>query len=386
MPRKTTKTLNKSKRNLKFRIILFLILSCLVCSTFIFNNKLETWLNNLIYPEINSNTDDCELRVHFIDVGQGDSILIELPDDKLMLVDSGPNSGETKLLKYLSEFFKTRNNLNIDYFVATHQDEDHIGGADKIFDNYNVLAFYRPNVYTEQEVNDNAYTNVNTCTTKVFTTMIDKMNAENCEVFVNSIEPNLFGLDANCEYSIDVLSPMDQKYKDPNNYSPIMILTYKNRKIMLTGDAEELVEQEVVKKYDSNLLKCDVLKLGHHGSSTSTSLEFLNAVSPTYAVISVGEGNKYKHPNETVLARVNNKIGAHNVYRTDTMGNIIFGIDKDSITNDKAEIMIATNKGTIVKVHIEWWCVVVSIEGILFVIIFLPKSKQKKVIKKVTEK
>lgn len=370
----------KQKKNYKIRITIFLILSCIICATFFFNNQLETWLNNIIYPEIDNNVEDCELKVHFIDVGQGDSILIELPDDKIMLVDAGPGSGEEKLTAYLSNFFSTQPDLNIDYFIITHQDEDHIGGADKVFDNYNVLSFYRPNVYTPEEILNSNLTGVNSCETNVFKTTINKMYAEGCNWFVNEENPNLLALQSGCGYTIEFLGPIDQKYTKPNNYSPIMIITYQNRKIMLTGDAEELVEDQVIDKYGS-YLQCDVLKLGHHGSSSSTTQDFLDAVNPTYAVICVGEGNDYNHPNETVLARVNNKIGSHNVYRTDTFGNIIFGIDKDSITSGKAEIKISYHKGTVVKVYIKWWYVVVLIEGILFVVIILPKAKQKKVIK-----
>ena len=381
---------NQQQVNLKARIIVFLIISMIICSTFIFNNKLETWINGLIFPDISQDVSVCELKVHFIDIGQGDSILVELPDNKIMLVDAGPNSGEDNLLTYLNNIFTARQNKNIDYFIVTHQDEDHIGGADKVFDNFNVLTFYRPNVYTDQEMIDYGYSSseVNTCNTVVFKTMIAKMNAEGCSVFVNTKSSNPFGLGSECEYTIEFLSPKDTKYTDPNNYSPITIISYKNRKIMLTGDAEKLVEKQVLSDYSEDFLACDILKLGHHGSDTSTSKEFLDAVNPKYIAISCGLNNKYKHPTESVLARVITKVGEGNVYRTDMLGNVVFGLDKDNLVSGKAQIMIAHQKGQVIKTHIAWWYVVVSAEVVLFMVVFLPnyllksvqpkKSKKKK--------
>ena len=373
-------TKTKTKSNYTFKIIIFLLISALLCSTFLFNDKLENWLNNLINPKISSEVDDCELKVHFIDVGQGDSILIELPDDKVMLVDSGTGKSEQNLVDYLTSFYSSRSDLDLDYFIITHQDEDHTGNADVVFDMLNVLNFYRPNVYTPQEIEDYGYSDCGVCDTGCYEDMIEKMYLEpNCDVTVNVSDvdiENSLALPSDCDYNVRFLSPNESTYSDPNNYSPIMILEYMGRKIMLTGDAEKDVEEEVLDLYSYDVLSCDVLKLGHHGSSTSTSQDFLNAINPTYAVISVGEGNSYGHPDETILNRVKAYVG-NQIYRTDINGNIIFGIDKDSVTNGKAEIKISTNKGVIITTHIEWWCVVVAVEGLVFVIIFVPKGKYK---------
>ena len=377
-----TKSKNQNKYTLK--IIIFLLISALLCSTFLFNDKLENWINNLIYPKISSQVDDCELKVHFIDVGQGDSILIELPDDKVMLVDSGPGKSEQKLVDYLTAFYNSRSDLDLDYFVITHQDEDHTGNADVVFDMLNVLNFYRPNVYTSEEIDEYGYSDCGVCNTSCYEDMIEKFYLEpNCEDFLtvglSEIENGLF-LPSNSDYNVRFLSPNNSTYSDANNYSPIMILEYMGRKIMLTGDAEKDVEDEVLALYSYDILSCDVLKLGHHGSSTSTSQDFLNAVNPSYAVISVGEGNSYGHPNETVVERVKTYVGEQ-VYRTDINGNIIFGVDKDSVASGKGEIKISTNKGAIITTYIHWWCVVVAFEGIVFIIIFIPK-KRKNILKK----
>lgn len=371
----------KQKRNLKLRFCIFFLVSLVVCSTFFFNDTLEVWINSLINPPISENVENCELKVHFIDVGQGDSILVEFPDEKVMLVDSGPGSNEDDLLTYLNNVFATREDREIDYFVATHQDEDHVGGADVVFDNFNILTFYRPNVYTDDEMDKFGYSSsqANTCNTACFTTMIEKAYQENCEIFVSERMLNPLFLEDTSEYDVQFLSPSESKYTDANNYSPIILIEYKYRKIMLTGDAETQVEEEVLENYGDipGFLQCDILKLGHHGSNTSTSQAFLEAVNPSYVAISVGEGNSYKHPSDEIVARVANLVGEQNIFRTDTMGNIVFGIDADNQVAGRGTIQITTLKGAIFNIHIEWWCVVLGIECILFVIIITPKKKYK---------
>ena len=372
----------KQKRNLIVRLCIFFLLSLVVCSTFFFNNTLEVWINSLINSPISEDVENCELKVHFIDVGQGDSILVEFPDDKVMLVDSGPGSNEDDLLTYLNNVFATREDRDIDYFVATHQDEDHVGGADVVFDNFNILTFYRPNVYTDDEMDEFGYSSaqVNTCNTDCYTTMIEKAYQKNCEIFVSERMLNPLFLEDTSEYDVQFLSPTEPKYTDANNYSPIILIEYKYRKIMLTGDAETQVEEEVLENYGNipGFLQCDILKLGHHGSNTSTSQAFLEAVNPSYVAISVGEGNSYNHPSDEVVARVSNLIGEQNIFRTDTMGNIVFGIDADNMISSKGAIQIMTLKGTIFNMHIEWWCIVLGIECVLFIIVFMPNKKADK--------
>ena len=364
-------------KGIKLKILIFVIITCLLCSTFLFYEKIEIFINNYFNPVVLTDVENCEMKVHFIDVGQGDSILIELPDEKIMLVDAGPSSSEDKLLNYLKSIFSQRSDSVIDYFVVTHQDEDHSGGADVVFQNYDVLNFYRPNVFTDEEIETYGYTNVGICNTLCYTTMIELMHDENCDVFLNTMYESMPKLEDNIDYNIQFLSPIDDTYTTPNNYSPIIILSYQNRKIMLTGDAEEKVEEQVLNKYGIEILSCDVLKLGHHGSSTSTSLEFLSTVSPLYAVISVGEDNSYGHPNEDVLARVEAVVGKNKILRTDINGNIVVGVDKDEQTNGKGNLNIATNKAPIVYTYIHWWTVVVVIEGLCFIIIFIPKYNKK---------
>ena len=270
-----------------FRIILNFILIILL-----FQCSINTKENNI---QSNKNT----LQVHFIDVGQGDSILIQV-NNKNLLIDSGPNKSEDKLKKYLKEL----NISKFDYIIATHPHEDHIGNMSYIINNFDVLNFYAPKVENS---------------TKAFETMVESLIRKDLKIKV--LKANIKSIDLGKNIVVDVFSPFSNSYEDLNNYSPIVKISYGNTSFLFTGDAEELSENEVLNAgFD---LKCDVLKIGHHGSSSSTSEKFLKASNPSIAVISVGEDNTYGHPTDTVLSRLKET----KIYRTDINGNIVITSD-----------------------------------------------------------
>lgn len=270
-----------------FRIILNFILIILL-----FQCSINTKETNI---QINKNT----LQVHFIDVGQGDSILIQV-NNKNLLIDSGPNKSEDKLKKYL----KKLNISKFDYIIATHPHEDHIGNMSYIINNFDVLNFYAPKVENS---------------TKAFETMVESLIRKDLKIKV--LKANIKSIDLGKNIVVDVFSPLSNSYEDLNNYSPIVKISYGNTSFLFTGDAEELSENEVLNAgFD---LKCDVLKIGHHGSSSSTSEKFLKASNPSIAVISVGEDNTYGHPTDTVLSRLKET----KIYRTDINGNIVITSD-----------------------------------------------------------
>ncbi|MBS6502979.1 MULTISPECIES: ComEC/Rec2 family competence protein [Clostridium] len=270
-----------------FHIILNFILIILL-----FQCSINTKENNI---QSNKNT----LQVHFIDVGQGDSILIQV-NNKNLLIDSGPNKSEDKLKKYL----KKLNISKFDYIIATHPHEDHIGNMSYIINNFDVLNFYAPKVENS---------------TKAFETMVESLIRKDLKIKV--LKANIKSIDLGKNIVVDVFSPFSNSYEDLNNYSPIVKISYGNTSFLFTGDAEELSENEVLNAgFD---LKCDVLKIGHHGSSSSTSEKFLKASNPSIAVISVGEDNTYGHPTDTVLSRLKET----KIYRTDINGNIVITSD-----------------------------------------------------------
>lgn len=243
------------------------------------------------------------MNVHFIDVGQGDSILIQV-NSKNLLIDSGPSASKDKLVKYLNSLKISK----FDYIIATHPHEDHIGNMSYIIDNFEVLNFYAP------KVNSN---------TKAFETMVESLVIKDLKIKV--LKPNIKSIDLGENTKVDVFSPISNEYENLNNFSSIIRISYGNNSFLFTGDSEELSEKEVLAKgYD---LKSDVLKVGHHGSSSSTSKRFLDAVDPYIAIISVGKDNSYGHPSQEVLSRLKDLP----IYRTDLDGNILIKSDGYSL-------------------------------------------------------
>lgn len=249
---------------------------------------------------------DGEMQLHVIDVGQGDSTLI-MSKDGIVLVDAGPGSAEDSLVEYLKDVGIT----TIDYAIFTHPDEDHIGGADVVINNFEVKNVIMPNA---------------TKTTKTFEKMIEAIEQSNANV----IEATSGASYTLGDIAFRVLAPNKASYSATNNYSVVVKLTYGNNTFMLTGDAESESESEILAKYPASELRADFLKVGHHGSSTSTSTAFLTAVSPSIASISCGEDNKYNHPHRETIEKLQ---GANiKVYRTDLLSTIVFVCDGNTIS------------------------------------------------------
>lgn len=296
------KTMKKHKGNKKAQFITIIVFGVIAILSLYFGKDLK---------DLNVGTPSGNLEISYLDVGQGDAAYIRVNDFDI-LIDAGPRSDVDKLMKQLEE-------KNIDDFeivIATHPHEDHIGGMVKVFEKYDIESFYMPKV---------------THTTKTFENMLKAVSEEGLKVKVIK-EGTSFDLGEGAK--IDVYSPIYESYEEFNDYSPIMKLTFGNTSYMFTGDAEAHAEQEVVAKYPKNL-DADVLKFGHHGSSTSSTKEFVEAVSPEYGVISCGVDNKYGHPHRETLQTID----THGIkaYRTDKQGQI-------TITSDGNTINIKTEK------------------------------------------
>ena len=249
--------------------------------------------------------DNGEVLFHFIDVGQGDAILITSAEGN-MLVDTSVKSARDELVAYL----EAAGVHTIDYLVLTHPDADHIGNADYVIENYDVKNILLPDFVSS---------------TKTYERMLTAM--ENSEANVICPEPGYtFSLGA---LQNTVIAPNDD-YKDANEVSIVIKSVYGETSVMLTGDAEVESEEDIVKIWSAESLKCDILKVGHHGSTSSTTDDFLAAVDPDIAVISCGEGNTYGHPHKETLDKLNVK--GVKIYRTDLLGNIVFKTDGESFT------------------------------------------------------
>lgn len=221
-----------------------------------------------------NNLDSDEMKVHFIDVGQGDSIFIELPNTKTMLIDAAENEYADRITNYIySCGYNT-----LDYVVATHPHSDHIGGMADVIGAFNV---------------ENVILSPATHTTKSYTNMLKAIDDSGAKVKIGVAGTEIF---SDGDLSAVVIAPVTEDYSDLNNSSVMVMLTYGSRKFLFTGDAENGEENTITADID-----CDVLKVGHHGSSTSTSRAFLIAASPEYAVISCGMGNSYGHPHTETL-------------------------------------------------------------------------------------
>lgn len=243
-----------------------------------------------------------ELKVHFIDVGQADAILIE-QDQQYMLIDAGNNNDSDLIVNYLKE----QNVEKLQYLIGTHPHEDHIGGADAVINNFDIDQIFMPQV-----VNN----------TKTFKDVIAAIKDKKLTITTPNVGDSYKLGDA--EWTI--LAPNSKEYEELNDYSIVVRLVFGNNSFIFMGDAEAKSEDEILEYYE-NEIASDVLKVGHHGSSSSTSEEFLEAVNPRYAVISAGKDNQYGHPHDEIIARLEEK--NIEILRTDESGTIIFSADAD---------------------------------------------------------
>ena len=277
--------MNKFKyKNYKGLKVLFFIFIIIISFSFLTQNNSNNYKNKMI--------------IHYIDVGQGDSILIQV-NNKNLLIDSGPSSNRKDLLSYLEKL----NIKKFDYIIATHPHEDHIGNMDTIIKRYNIGNFYSPKVLTSSTTFEN---------------MIDALVDKNLKI--NVLKNGSKGINLGENTKVEVFSPTESMSSDNlNDYSPIIKITFFNNSFLFTGDAEISTEDIVLSQ--NNNLNCDILKVGHHGSSTSTSYNFLASANPSVAIISVGKNNSYGHPTSETLSLLN----SFNIrtLRTDIDGTII---------------------------------------------------------------
>ncbi len=316
----------KQKRDEKERLLKWILLCIFVAFIGILTIidcilPSEQWKYYFHQPSV-SKRKEGELRIHFLDVGQGDSTLIELPDGKIMLIDGGNGSRNINMniLRYL-------NALDIeviDYLVVTHADRDHCGGIEEIFACKEVLNAYMPLTFDANQV--------------AYAEAYDAAVEEDCAL----IEPSR-SVDLSVEdgYILRFLYPYAKEAEglgsasvDENERSVVIWLDYGGTSALFCGDAPESVEEKLVWEDRLGLLsqrvtlsETEILKVGHHGSDTSSSKSFLEYLGVETAVVSCGKNNGYSHPHQEVLENLA-EVGA-SVYRTDLQGHIMLTVSKE---------------------------------------------------------
>ncbi len=244
---------------------------------------------------------DYDTKVNFFNVGQGDSILLELPHNKNILIDTGGNKSNSISKNIIIPSFKSRGIYKLDYFVITHGDYDHMGEAINLVNNFKVeKVIFNCGPYNDLE--------------KELIKVLDKKKIK----YYSCIKE--LNIDDNKLYFLQT-----KEYDNENDNSNVIYTEINRYKFMFMGDAGVTTEKEILDKY--NLPDMDVLKVGHHGSKTSSSKEFIDEINPKYSIISVGKNNRYGHPNKEVLDNLNNS----KIYRTDQDGSIMFKIKNNKL-------------------------------------------------------
>lgn len=307
---------SSSKRKISFITSVIVLLAAVCYGIFTGTIPLEEWISggSKTSTAISSGllNQDAEVAIHFIDVGQGDSIYIKAYD-KNILIDAGEKeTTQTDVVEYL----KSLNVKKLDYVIGSHPHSDHIGGLQAVIETFDIGTVIMPRIPDASVPTTATYRNLLKAISKKG---LKIKAAQNCGEIVLSE-----GKDA----KLDVFGPVSDD-ENLNNMSAWVKFSAKGYSALFCGDAESSVEKEMLKLGKNSKIKCNILKLSHHGSKTSNTKKFLDVASPDCFVICVGKDNPYNHPTPSVLKRVNEY--GKPVYRTDLNGSIVFEFEKDSL-------------------------------------------------------
>ena len=297
----------KRKGSQKEKIIYAVTLAVIAIISFLIGNKtIDLGSIGDIFDGGDKAATSADTTVHFVDVGQGDCTVL-ISDGEAMLIDAGEKDAAAEVVDYLESLGVK----SIKYVVGTHPHSDHIGGLATIIENFEVENIVMPRVPDKL-----------TPTTQTYEQLLETISTKGLKIHAAKDEYVAVG-----DCRVDFFAPMGE-YSDLNDYSVCVKITHGENSFLITGDTEEKAEENLVKRA-KNSLDAKVLKLGHHGSSTASSVTLLDAVNPRYAVVSCGSGNKYGHPHEETLERVGKY--ADHILRTDISGTIVFESDGEGL-------------------------------------------------------
>lgn len=296
---------------ISIEIILIVFMTC--------SNALDALIVNE-FEKHNLLIKDNELYLHFLSVGASDCAIIEFPTGEVAIVDTGTQFQSKIIVNYIkNKIINNRKDKTIDYLFLSHADEDHIGGAWQILNNFEVGFVIRPQQYASFEYvgNDDVFH----ANSSVYDAVVEKIN--------NSAKKVIFAQD-NMEFRVGEVKLkifyMLHSAVESNDFSYYLKVSFRNKSVLFTGDATNTSEIELMSTHPNEIC-ADILKVAHHGAKTSSSLEFLEAVRPKYAIISVGK-NSNGHPSSVTLENLK-EAGIKEVLRTDEKGNILFKIDDE---------------------------------------------------------
>ncbi len=306
------------KRKNKYTIIILVLILLVSGVVTYFQNSGDTekegetehnWVQDFadagILPGETSSDSDTGMTVEYIDVGQGDCALIRC-GNKNMLIDCG----EREYYQVVKNFLKNKGVSRLDIVVATHPHSDHIGGMYMLIEDFDIGTFIMPKI-----------SKGNIPTTKTYLNMISSLKEKSLSPDYATVG-KVYNLS---DAEIEILGPVNDS-DELNDMSVVCMLKYGKSKFLFTGDAETPAESDMIKNGAD--LKCNVLKAGHHGSTTSTGEKFLKKADPDVAVISVGEGNDYNHPHTKILDRLLKRDVT--IYRTDEDGTLKFYVPSET--------------------------------------------------------
>ncbi len=408
-----------NKKVIATKLLIILVLGIVLGISCFFSKPIENFLgigakpsNYIGDKEVSAD----DLSIHYIDVGQGDSTLILLPDNTTMLIDAGTSKSGTHIVDYL----KNLEVSTIDYFILTHSDADHVGSAAKVLETFDVKTIYRPfqisvdkNGNATEDEDLSAYLDlpeyqsklnlISTATYKNFiTAAYNEVYGNNihAEVVVHHDGIQIESTKAGTQFMFEFFAPIIRndtpistyaehtsgyptKYygkgtaESKNAASPVMLLEYKDNAFVFTGDATDDVEHDFLDSLTdpekARFENVDVFQAGHHGSDTSNSQELLDLIVPSYTLVSCGANNKYGHPTEGFV----NKIDALNhrgipdyLLRTDTMGDITFGYYEGTLVYKAVKAGV----GTVVR----WWYIALGTFIVLSIVVLSVKVSKNK--------